>query len=314
MRKWCIVLPAVLLVFIQASLTGNAPKDKVALGRHLFFDPILSRDKTISCGSCHQPAYAFADTLAVSRGVKKRKGKRNTPSVMNITGLPYFFWDGRSASLEEQALAPIANPDEMDLPVHLAVQRLNANKNYKAWFRDIFHSEATANNLAQAIAAFERTLETSNSAFDDWKMNNNNNAVSEAAKRGFVLFGKKGKCTQCHFGADFTQHQFKNIGLFNGKDLNDSGRMAISGNAADIGKFKTPGLRNIAVTAPYMHNGMFNTLAEVIEFYNDPEKRIPHSINRDTVLLKPLGLTNDEKKDLEAFLLSLTDQQFLQKK
>jgi len=312
MKKYiAIAVVCLTITGIRASLAGNGPAGKAALGKLLFFDPILSKDRTISCASCHIPAFGFADTSIVSLGVRKQKGVRNTPAVMNTARQPFFFWDGRAKTLEEQALMPIENPVEMNLPVATAVKRLAQSKTYSAWFAKVFNGVPTPGRLAEAIAAFEQTLETSESAFDRWKFNDDSNAVSDAVKRGFVLFSKKGKCTQCHFGADFTQNQFRNIGLFNGRELNDSGRMVISGNPEDIGKFKTPGLRNIAITAPYMHNGMFNSLEEVIEFYNDPGKRVPNAINRDTVLLRPLGLTAVEKKDLEAFLLSLTDKQFL---
>lgn len=296
---------------IRAAPVNNAPADKAALGKRLFFDPILSKDRTISCASCHNPAFAFADTAVLSLGVNKTKGVRNSPSVMNTATQPFFFWDGRANTLEEQALMPIENPAEMNLPVPMAIKRLQQSKQYSAWFGRLFNGAPTPGRLAEAIAAFEQTLETSESAFDRWKMNDDSTAVSEAAKRGFDVFSRKGKCTQCHFGSNFTQNQFRNIGLFNGRELNDSGRMGVTHQAGDIGKFKTPGLRNIAVTAPYMHNGMFGSLEEVIEFYNEPAKRVPNAINRDSVLQRPLGLTDPEKKDLEAFLLSLTDKQFL---
>lgn len=309
-RMIIVVMIGLAIISIQASSADEAPLDKASLGKRLFFDPILSKNNTISCASCHIPAFAFADTAAVSLGVNKQKGVRNTPAVMNTARQPFFFWDGRAKTLEEQAIMPIENPVEMNLPVAVAVKRLTQNKKYQAWFTKIFHGAPTAANLGEAIAAFEQTLETSDSPFDRWKVDDNPAAVSEAVKRGFTIFSKKGKCTQCHFGSDFTQNQFRNIGLFNGHELNDSGRMAITKDPADVGKFKTPGLRNIAITAPYMHNGMLKTLEEVIEFYNDPGKRVPNSINRDTVLLRPLGLTPEEKKDLEAFLLSLTDKQF----
>lgn len=294
----------------QASFSREGPADKAALGEMLFFDSILSRDRTISCASCHKPAFAFADTLAVSLGVKGRAGVRNTPSAMNLSLQRTFFWDGRAQSLEEQALAPIANPDEMDLPVKEAVQRLKTDAKYNLYFRKIFGSEPDSTNLAIAIATFERTLETSNSAFDNWKFSDDPNAVSDAVKRGFTVFNEKGKCIKCHFGADFTANEFRNIGLFNGKELNDSGRAVISGNKEEIGKFKTPALRNVAITAPYMHNGMFKKLEEVIDFYNEPDKVVSNAFNRDTILLRPLGLNEEEKKDLLAFLVSLTDKRF----
>ena len=165
--------------------------------------------------------------------------------------------------------------------------------------------------LADAIAAFELTLETTDSPFDNWKYYDDSTRVSEAVRRGFEVFNGNGKCVKCHFGSDLTQNEFRNIGLFNGRQLNDSGRYAITKNKEDIGKFKTPGLRNIAITAPYMHNGMFKTLKEVIDFYDNPARKVPRAINRDTILAKPLGLTKREKADLESFLLSLTDKQFL---
>jgi cytochrome c peroxidase len=298
------------MIAVLTSFSKDEPGDAVALGKLLFSDPILSKDKTVSCASCHKPAYAFADTSAVSKGVGGKKGLRNTPTAMNLRLDTSFFWDGRAKTLEEQALAPIENPDEMNLPVDKAVKRLKQNKKYNAYFKKIFNNEPTAANLAKAIAAFERTLETSDSPFDDWKYTDDPDAVSDEVKRGFVIFNEKGKCVKCHFGADFTTHEFRNIGLFDGKKLNDSGRYVITGNKNDIGKFKTPGLRNVAITAPYMHNGMIKTLSDVIEFYNETEKVVPNPINKDTILAKPLGLTANEKKDLEAFLHSLTDKRF----
>ncbi|MBL7931734.1 MAG: cytochrome-c peroxidase, partial [Bacteroidia bacterium] len=143
---------------------------------------------------------------------------------------------------------------------------------------------------------------------------NDTTLMSESAKRGLNIFNTKGKCFDCHFGVDFTgSDRFKNIGLYNGKDLNDRGRFDITGNEKDLGAFKTPGLRNIAQTAPYMHNGMFKSLEEVIDYYNEPDKFVSNSINRDTLLSKPLGLSKEEKKDLKNFLLSLSDERFAKK-
>lgn len=293
-----------------AALSDNEPADKAALGKLLFFDAMLSKDHTLSCASCHKPAFAFADTTATSRGVGGAMGKRNTPSAMNVRLQHSFFWDGRAGSLEEQALAPIENPAEMNLPVDEAVKRLRQSKTYTAYFQKIFNSEPTPEALAQALAAFERTLETSDSPFDEWKFSGKADAVSDAVKRGFVLFNTKGKCSRCHFGADFTSNEFRNIGLFDGKKLKDSGRAAVTKKAEDLGRFKIGSLRNVAVTAPYMHNGMFKTLKEVIWFYNNPRKAVPGAKNIDSLLQKPLGLTREESKDLEAFLTALTDKQF----
>jgi cytochrome c peroxidase len=315
MKKYIpVIVTIITVVLVASSFTNEEPISKQDLGRLLFFDPILSGNRTISCASCHKPDFAFADTLPVSLGVKKRKGTRNTPSAMNLSLQPIFFWDGRAKTLEEQALAPIENPLEMNLHLDEALLRLQKSEKYSRWFKTVFNSEPTRANLADAIAAFERTLETSDSPFDNWKFSDDPLAVSDAVKRGFVVFNEKGKCVRCHFGADFTQHEFRNIGLFDGRNLKDSGRAVISGKKEDIGKFKTPGLRNVAVTAPYMHNGMFKTLKQVIDFYNDPGKVVPNAIARDTILAKPLGLTKQEKKDLEAFLFALTDKSFTTKK
>jgi cytochrome c peroxidase len=300
----------VLMVTIGVSFINREPANRAELGKLLFFDPILSKDRTVSCATCHKPDFAFADTSAVSTGVAGKKGTRNSPTAMNVMLRRPFFWDGRAKTLEEQALGPIENPDEMNLHLDSAVQRLKDSKIYGDSFKKLFDSEPTRENLAAAIAAFERTLETSNSPFDRWKFYGDSTAVTMSVKRGFELFSGKGKCTKCHFGADFTQNDFRNIGLFNGRELNDSGRMVVTGKKEDIGKFKTPSLRNVSVTGPYMHNGIFQTMKQVIDFYNDPGKVIPNSINRDSVLAKPLGLNQAEKNDLEAFLLSLTDEKF----
>ena len=312
MRKyWMLLAIATSMIMIQAFVTGNEPATKAELGKLLFFDPILSSDSTISCASCHKPDFAFADTSAVSFGVGGAKGNRNTPSAMNVLLQRSFFWDGRAVSLEDQALKPIENPVEMNLPLDKAIARLKQSTTYSAWFKKIFKAEPSPESLAEAIAAFERTLETSDSPFDDWKYSDRPDAVSEAVKRGFNIFNTKGKCSQCHFGADFASNEFRNIGLFDGKKFNDSGRAAITGKIDDLGRFKIGPLRNITLTGPYMHNGMFKTLEEVIEFYDDTEKIIKNPLNKDSLLAKPLGLTTQEKSDLLAFLQALTDKRFV---
>lgn len=309
-RYLCFIIPCVVAVILHASFTGDAPTTKAELGKLLFFDPILSKDRTISCATCHKPEFAFADTGVVSLGVGGSKGSRNTPSAMNLSLQRVFFWDGRATTLEQQALAPIANPIEMNLPVAEAVLRLKQSDAYKKYFDNIFNSEPSALHLAAALAAFERTLETIESPFDQWKFSNDSTAVDDAVKRGFAIFNGKAKCVRCHFGADFTANEFRNIGLFNGRDLNDSGRIVISGRPEDLGKFKVPSLRNIAITSPYMHNGKFRNLRQVVDFYNEPNKMVPNSINRDSILAKPLGLSERDRTDLVAFLLSLTDGSF----
>ena len=282
---------------------------RAELGQQLFFDPVLSKDHSMSCASCHKPEHAFADTSAVSTGVGGAKGRRNTPSAMNTAARVQFFWDGRASSLEEQALGPIANPLELALPVEEALARINADAQYAQAFQQLFSSPATAKTLGKAIAAFEKTLETSNSPYDRYAKGDDH-AMSPEAVRGRLLFIGKANCSNCHSGEDFTSDRFKNIGLYNGRQLNDSGRAEITNNPEDAGSFKVPSLRNVAVTAPYMHNGVFKTLREVIDYYNDPAAKISDARHRDPVLGQSLGLSEQEKSDLEAFLEALTDDRF----
>lgn len=314
---------ALFFSFISTSCGSDLPSNEKALkepstiedlGELLFHDSILSRGNQVSCASCHKPEFAFADNTPVSFGVDSLKGDRNTPSAMNQSARNFQFWDGRMETLEEQAAGPIENPVEMDLPLSFAVEKLNKHSQYRKFFIKIFGHPADKKSVTDAIAAFERTLETSDTPFDNYTSGKDTMQFSASAKRGQQIFNVKGKCFDCHFGPDFTNDFFRNIGIFNGKDLNDSGRFEVTRNPEDIGRFKTPGLRNIAMTAPYMHNGMHKTLREVIDYYNEPDKFISNSVNRDTLLAKPLGLTEQEKKDLEAFLLSLTDARFLKKK
>jgi len=304
---YIILLVSLGVALLQCSLQQSPAISTVAgLGEKLFFDSILSLNKTVSCASCHKPEFAFADNVALSAGIFDRRGVRNTPSAMNVSDQPHFFWDGRAATLEQQALMPIENPDEMGLPIDSAITRLRQDTDYRALFLRIMQEEPSAKNLAQALSAFQRTLETPNSPFDNWRINDDPKAVSESVKRGFVLFNNKAKCVQCHFGTNFNNNEFRNIGLFDGRSLNDSGRAAITGRAEDLGKFKIGPLRNIALTAPYMHNAMFRTLREVVDYYNDPDKVVPNPINRDSLLAQPLHLTEQEKQDLVHFLESLT--------
>jgi len=226
---------------------------------------------------------------------------------MNLDGHGPFFWDGRAASLEEQASGPIENPVEMALKIDSALARINRDAFYSKAFRKIYHSKATKKNLGDAIAAYERTLYTT-SPFDQW-MRGDSTIVDASVMRGRIIFNKKGKCFDCHKGVDFTNDQFRNIGLYNGTTLADKGRFDATHDSADIGKFRVPGLRNVAVTAPYMHNGMFGSLREVIDYYNEPSQFVKNSIGTDSLIV-PLHLSAQEKIDLENFLRSLTSTQF----
>jgi cytochrome c peroxidase len=282
---------------------------KAGLGKKLFSEKLLSKDYSVSCASCHIPQYAFADTLALSIGINGNETMRNTPSVLNMKNRPYFYYDGRAATLAEQALFPIAHEQEMGLPIADAVKRLNENSLYKKLFLQVFKEKPTAKNLGAAFEAYEKTLETVNSRYDDWA--NDKLTFTSAEERGRKLFvGEKAKCFDCHFGDDFTGDQFKNIGLYNENFLTDSGRYRITKKETDLGKFKVPGLRNIAVTAPYMHNGIFATLEEVLRYYNNPKGFFPHQVNIDTNFNKPLNLSAKEQSDIILFLKTLTDRAY----
>jgi cytochrome c peroxidase len=313
-RKTFVIL---LTLCLFTTVVGFQMQDKDVdtkedLGERLFFDPILSKGQAISCASCHIPAFAFADTAAFSIGDKGTKLPRNSPALTNLSGRTDFFWDGRSGSLEDQVLGPLAAHDEMDLPIEQAVERLKKNDFYSAAFQKIFKAEVNARNLQKAIASFERTLETTNTPYDRF-LDGNEDALTPAAKRGRILFIGKANCATCHSGEDFTADRFKNIGLFNGAELGDAGRFTITKDSSHIGLFKVPGLRNVAVTAPYMHNAMFKTLKEVVSYYNTPDKFVSNSINRDLSLGASLNLTDPEMNDIVAFLEALTDDRFINK-
>ena len=313
MKIGCIILLIIAGILLITGSSFEEKNDEIktrsALGKKLFSEKILSKDSSVSCASCHKPAYAFADTAAFSKGIEGKLTKRNTPSVLNMKNRPYYFWDGRAGSLEEQSLMPIQNPDEMGLPLKDAIERLNNNPEYINLFMKIFKQRPGKENLSAALAAYEKTLETTNSKFDDWSNDLGKLSAEEEAGRKLFI-GAKAKCFNCHSMEDFTDDGFKNIGLYNGKELNDAGHYNFKKEEKYLGKFKTPGLRNVAVTAPYMHNGMFKTLEEVIDHYNDPGKFVSNPINIDHDLEKPLGLTEKEKKELVAFLKTLTDRKY----
>lgn len=300
----------VLMVPFIWSFTNTEPKTEAELGKILFFDPILSKDSTVSCSSCHKPDLAFADSLAISPGIENRIGRRNAPSIMNMASRSEFFYDGRAKDLVDQIHFPIEDNLEMDAKMSEVVERLKNHAKYPIWFKKIYNEVPNENNLARAIASFEESLETSDTEFDAW-MNDLPNKMSNAAIRGRKLFlSDRAKCFDCHFSPDFTGDEFKNIGLYDEKKYKDKGRYEVTKNQNDLGKFKVPGLRNVAVTGPYMHDGSFATLKDVIEYYSDPYQFVTNPINMDTTLLKPINFTTQEKEDLEAFLLSLTDRRF----
>ena len=295
----------------------NIPADNpmtvegIALGRRLFFDPILSGDNSISCGSCHLQQFGFTDSLRqFSSGIDNFAGSRNSMPIMNLGWERNFFWDGGASNLESQVIGPIENPIEMHETLSNALSELNAHPAYPALFKKAFGSEIiNTANLIKSIAQFERTLISGNSRFD--KFMQQGIPLSEQEPRGMDLFinFQKGDCVHCHvLGSTFTDHEFRNNGLDSVSE--DEGRGRITLLASDYGKFKTPGLRNIAVTGPYMHDGRFATLEEVLEHYNTGIK--PHP-NLDPRLsdVTPGRMTTQDIQDIVAFLHTLTDEEFL---
>lgn len=279
---------------------------KAELGKQIFFDKRLSRDTTIACASCHLPERAFANETRVAVGIKGRHGRRNVPSILNRAYGKSFFGDGRAKSLEEQALEPIQNPKEMDMTLNGLVSRLSEDKEYAERFQDVFSEKPTAQNAAKAIASFVRTLLSGNSPYDKFEYGEQN-ALSASAKRGLQIFRGKGNCISCHTGPNFTDERFHNTGVaFKDTTPADWGRYAITNVIRDKGAFKTPTLRDVSRTEPYMHNGSFASLEEVLDFYTQGGIQNP-SLDED---IRPLRLTEQEKKDLIEFLNSLVGQGF----
>ena len=286
--------------------------ETVALGRKLYYDPILSSDHTISCASCHGPQTGFTDTRPVSLGVVGKKGSRHSPTVINSAYNSVQFWDGRAPSLEEQAEGPIANPVEMAVSLDDAVERLQSDPAYVALFKQAWGTEKiTIDLVVKSIASFERTVLCGNSPFDRFYYGHDKKALSASAQRGLKLFmdPKKANCEVCHtIGRDyalFTDNKFHNLGI--GADINgnmlDLGRFAITKNESDWGAFKTPTLRNIAHRSPYMHDGSFPTLNDALGHYIGGGNLNPH-LDKEIHALD--FLTFDERDDLLAFLDSLT--------
>ena len=283
--------------------------EKVALGWQLFYDTRLSEDETISCASCHVGGAGFADPRVGSVGVGGAVGGRNAPPVINAAFNATQFWDGRSPSLEDQALGPIQNPIEMAMTLEAVEERLNEIPGYRQQFRKVFGAErVSADLIGKAIATFERVVLSGNSPWDRWEQEDEEDAVSDAARRGEELFrGEKGRCARCHVGSNYSDASFglfHNIGVGMNAPDPDLGRFAVTGQEEDRGAFKTPTLRDVAETTPYMHDGSLATLEEVIDFYvrgGEPNSWLD-------LKMRPLSLTNQEKQDLIAFLQALTGE------
>ena len=283
-------------------------KAKVELGRLLYFDKRLSADNTVACASCHSPKHGFTDGAAVSTGIKGQKGGRSAPTVINRAFSRRQFWDGRAFSLEDQAKGPVANPIEMTnekdpKKAHQAiVDKLQKIHGYASQFKKVFGTnDFTMDDVAKAIATFERTVLSGNAPFDKYK-NGDKKAMSVSQIRGMDIFFKKTACDSCHLGFNFTDGSYVNIGIGMDKKDPDLGRFYVSKREDDKGAFKTPTLREIEHTGPYMHDGRFKTLEEVVEHYDKGGIKNPQLDPR----MKPLKLTKEEKKDLVAFLKALS--------
>ncbi len=281
---------------------------KIALGKKLFYDKALSIDSTISCGSCHKAEYGFADHVAISHGVQGRLGFRNAPTLTNIAYAPVMSMDGGNPTLETQPYIPIETHEEMGFNMALLSARLQENADYVAEFNTVFGKGPDPFGITRALAAFERTMISGNSRFDQYYYQGNTQALSESEKRGLDLFfSAELGCANCHSGFLFTDYSFACNGFFDDYST-DPGRARITVAAADSGKFKVPTLRNIGLTAPYMHNGSAATLEEVIDQYMTGGSGY---VNQSE-LIQSFTLTVEEKNDLIAFLLSLTDFEFTQ--
>lgn len=276
--------------------------DKINLGKQLYFDPRLSADGTVACATCHAPDKGFSDGRPTSTGIKGQVGGRNAPVTINRLFSQDQFWDGRSPSLEDQALGPVQNPIEMGHTLPAMVATLDKMQGYKEQFKKAFGTGVTKEGVAKAIASFERTLVCGNSAFDRFEAGDKK-ALSPSAQRGLTLFqGKKANCVACHTGFNFTDESYHNLGVGMGKKDPDLGRFKITKKESDTGAFKTPTLRNIAASAPYMHDGSEKTLEAVIDFYDKGGITNPN-LSKE---IKPLKLTAREKGDLTAFMKSLS--------
>ena len=274
---------------------------RVELGKMLFFDPRLSGSNWISCGTCHNPTLGWSDGLPTAIGHDMKVLERATPTILNTAYQPLQFWDGRERTLEKQALGPIVSRGEMHQDLDELVEELSALRGYREAFEDAYPGEGvTTKTIAKAIASYERSIVSTDAPFDRW-IKGETHAMSKAAKKGFDVFRGKGRCVLCHGGFNFTDNGFHNLGL---KDNEDPGRYKIRKVKILKGAFKTPTLRDVALTAPYMHNGMYKTLEEVVEHYN----RGGDSKDNLDPNMQPLHLSATEKANLVAFLKALTGE------
>jgi len=287
----------------------------VELGKTLFFDPRLSSSDQISCASCHDPEWSWGNARSVGIGHDHQEGERNVPSLANIWAMETLFWDGRAETLEEQAAHPIEDPTEMNMDLEALPAKLEAIEGYAPLFAESFGDPTvTTDRILRALAQFQRTIKSRTSDFDRF-LNGRSDALSDEALHGLHLFRTEARCMNCHHGPRFTDEKFHNLGLhFYGRPIEDLGRYDVTGNPDDMGRFRTPSLRDVAHTGPWMHNGMVDKLSGVLVMYNngmvrprpnDAVKDEPH-FPQTSPLLEELDLTDDELDALEAFLESIS--------
>lgn len=284
-------------------------EDRFILGRALFYEPMLSDDNSTSCGSCHQNFAAFANAgHELSHGIRGLKGNRNSPGIFNLNWHPYFMHDGGVINLELQPMAPITNPVEMDGDINDIISKLQASQKYRRLFNAAYGSEeVTSQKLLKCLAQFMGLMYSNNSKFDYYKRGENNSQLSEEEMRGYETFKKQ--CNSCHTEPLFSDFKFRSNGLSVDPYLKDSGRAHIEPLPENRYKFKTPSLRNVEVTGPYMHDGRFASLEQCLDHYT---KVKANTVNLDPLLQEPMPLSDQDKKDLIAFLKTLTDHKFLQ--
>ena len=288
-----IAVPLGLDLYIPVPEDNPLTRERIEVGRRLFHDRRLSRDHSLACSSCHDPERAFSTARPLSRGVFGRQGRRNVPALINRGYGKAFFWDGRITTLEEQVLKPIQDPNEMDMTLADASTRVGLS----------------ANEISHALASYVRSILSGNAPFDRF-VNGDRRALSPEQQRGLTIFRSKGNCIACHVGPNFTDERLHNTGVAwrpfggarpGGRYLDD-GHFAVSGRAEDRGRFKTPTLRDVDRTSPYMHDGSKTTLQDVVNFYDDGGRPNP---NLD-IEIRPLDLTVEEKRALVSFLRSLS--------
>jgi cytochrome c peroxidase len=283
----------------------DVSESKVELGERLFFDNRLSKNQNISCASCHQPQFAFADSLPVSVGTNNALGLRNTPSIINVAFKKSFHKDGGVKTLELQVLAPIIDTNELGADFLIVLERIKQDTEYVRLFKQAFDTIPNVFGITRSIAAYERSLVMGNSKYDQYILGDSN-ALTETQKNGLKLFNSKRlNCVTCHSGILFSDFTYQNVGLEH--QFEDSGRARITFRSQDAGKFEVPSLRNVAITPPYMHDGSMKDLNEVILYLETGGGSHPNKSN----FIQPFSLSIKERNELIEFLQSLTDQQFI---